>query len=85
MTGYFKADNIPPMETYVTIYCDHRVKCLVSGQKCPAVSMAKFDKTTEPDEIAFSEPRHCEKYRVRDEEDGTMLKGATIHEIGVWK
>lgn len=82
---YFAADSKPPMETYVTIYCDHRGQCLVDKKKCPAVSMRKFDKTTKKDDIAFSEPRLCEKYRVRDEDDGTMLRGTTIHEIGVWK
>jgi len=83
--GYFKADHIPPMETYVTIYCSHRDKCLFDVKKCPAKKMQAFDKTTKKDDIAFSEPRECEKFKIRDPDDGTMLRGATIHEIGVWK
>lgn len=85
MAAYFKGDHIPPMETYVTIYCDHRSKCLVDAKKCPAKKMRAFDKTTKRDEIAFSESRECEKFKIRDPDDGTMLRGTTIHEIGVWK
>ena len=85
METYFKADHIPPMEAYVTIYCSHRGRCLFDAKKCPAVSMAKYDKTTKKDDIAFEEPRECEKFKIRDPEDGTMLRGTTIHEIGVWK
>jgi len=85
MTEYFKADHIPPMEAYVTIYCSHRAKCLVDVKKCSVKKMRAFDKTTKKDDIAFSEPRECEKFKIRDPEDGTMLRGTTIHEIGVWK